>query len=207
MNAIRIVAMIVLANWVCGCTQKAEQARPAGAAPEAPAAVPAEAALANAPAAPVTTAPEVMMYKTIQPGREKATALNRDGASRNATLAAAGDKPAQAVKSVYQYAAKVQATRTIKKSLDPSIESSGQLLVWIGQPGYEPPTQTSMETATGTLPSTGSEALTAKIKPVFPDNASAFAAEPQESACQKVEPQGTEVSFKLIPKMLGEFRV
>jgi hypothetical protein len=30
---------------------------------------------------------------------------------------------------------------------------------------------------------------------------------PKESECQKVEPQGTEVSFKLIPKKLGEFRV
>ena len=64
-----------------------------------------------------------------------------------------------------------------------------------------------MNTATETLPPTGTEAVSAKIKPEFPNNPLAFDVEPDESECQRVEPFGTDVSFKIIPKILGEFRV
>lgn len=104
--------------------------------------------------------------------------------------------------AVNLYKVKVSATTEIKKNLDPSIQSAGKLLIWIGQPGYEPSTQPGMSAASGILETT-TKAASAKIKP----DALAFDVEPNESKCQKVEPRGTEVTFTIIPKQLGTFRV
>jgi hypothetical protein len=210
MNAIRLTCMIMLLIWLNGCSEKAAETRPAGTTPPgtakpAPTVTESVPAIAPAPAEPATTAPEIAMYKMVLP--EKQSKNDIAGiATPDTGIPITADKTLQTTKAAYQYAVKVQATRTIKKNLDPSIESAGQLQVWVGQPGYEPPIRQGMNAQTGILPPTGTDAISAKITPEF-DNPLAFGVEPKESECQKVEPQGTEVSFKLIPKMIGEFRV
>lgn len=114
---------------------------------------------------------------------------------------------AEEQKSLYKYAVKVTATSEIEKYLDPSIKSAGQLNVWVGQPGYEPPPQPGMSGVSEVLPPTETKAVSAKIEPKFPNNPLAFDVEPKTSKCQKVEPHGTEVTFTIIPKQLGEFNV
>lgn len=213
---------IILTGLILGCSQKAEQAAPpqpvASMQTESPpspvATTPPQPSPAPAPASPAGAEQKIMMYKMTQAemADQRIQAKLADkriqaggGSPSDAAAAEQAASPADA--PAYRYAARVQATRTIKKSLDPAIESAGQLLVWIGQPDFMPPAQQNMNTQSGVLPQTGTRAISAKITPEFPDNPLAFEAVPKESECQKVEPQGTEVSFKLIPKKLGEFRV
>jgi hypothetical protein len=183
MKNLRLITMLVLLSWLYGCSEKATEKHTDEAAPPD--------TIANMKTSPA--APEILMDKMVRP----LTAPLAIIPEMNEPLP---EKPA------YRYATKVQAPRTISKNLDPSIESSGQLLVWVGQPGYEPPTQVEMNAKSGILPSTRTEAISARIIPTV-NNPLAFDIEPKQSECQRVEPEGTEVSFKLTPKLLGSFHV
>jgi hypothetical protein len=107
---------------------------------------------------------------------------------------------------VNSYLVKVEANREIKKSIDSAIQSSGQLKVWIGKPGYEPTTQAGMIAESAVL-YTHTEAVSAKVTPSFPDDPSTFKVEPNTSKCQIVEPTGSTVVFTITPNKTGQFRV
>lgn len=107
-------------------------------------------------------------------------------------------------KLINLYAAKIFATEKIMKYFGP-IKSSGALIVWIGLHGYEPEDKLGMVSKSSVLPPTRTKAISAKIIPFDPK--SAFDIEPRESKCQKVEPNGTEVPFKITPTMTGTFDV
>ena len=76
----------------------------------------------------------------------------------------------------------------------------GELRVWIGISSKAPRTQSGMVTETKELEAVGE---TAKIKPF----ALGIDVDQKESICSKIDPTGTEVRFKLIPKEEGEFTV
>lgn len=195
MNMIRLMGVIILSIWIYGCGGK-----PA----EAPAAVPVPVP-APAPAPAPVAAPDGgkdvwgdMPTPVAAPAIVPTETIHVPTAVNKALLAEES--------AVNKYKVQVQATSKINKYLDPSIQSAGALWVWIGQPGYEPPTQSGMSAASGILETT-IKAVSAKITPDFPDDPFAFDVKPNESKCQGVESRGTTVAFAIIPKQLGTFRV
>ncbi|MBI5890687.1 MAG: hypothetical protein HZB47_08430 [Nitrosomonadales bacterium] len=178
-------------------TAPAQAAAPARepASGEAPAALPSPA---PAPAMAGEAAPEAQVLT-----HKKRLYKAKPAAAAMTASAAAAPAPDDEISS---YLVKVEANREIKKSIDPGIQSSGQLKVWVGQPKYEPATLTGMSAASATL-YTNAPALSAKIAPSFPDDPSAFSVEPDTSKCQAIEPTGSTVLFKIIPNKTGQFRV
>ncbi|HCJ52025.1 MAG: hypothetical protein COZ31_04950 [Nitrospirae bacterium CG_4_10_14_3_um_filter_44_29] len=235
MNMIRLIGMIVLSTWIYGCGQRpaeppTPQMAPPNVAAEPPqtAAEPVEAAPpVAAPAAPATTHVYEYrnggMYKAVPAEaelfvkaeqQEKLMRAAPKGASP-AERAAVGIEhapvargPAVVTKAeesgLFHYATKIFATKKFMKFLGP-IKASGELIVWIGQAGNEPEDQSEMVSKSQTLAPTSTKAVSAKITPTY--DSSAFDVKPAESACQKVEPNGTEVPFTITPKMSGTFRV
>ena len=94
-----------------------------------------------------------------------------------------------------QYKVKLGADEVIKMPGPP-----GELRVWIGIPEFEADFPEDMTTATELLPAVGESA---KVAPFAPG----FTIEPEESMCMLIDPQGSQVRFKLIPVDTGEFDV
>lgn len=76
----------------------------------------------------------------------------------------------------------------------------GELRVWIGISSKAPRTQPGMSTETRELEAVGQ---TAKIKPF----GLGIDTDPKESICERIDPSGSEVRFKLIPAKPGVFTV
>jgi predicted small lipoprotein YifL len=76
----------------------------------------------------------------------------------------------------------------------------GELRVWIGYSANAPITQPGMATQTKPLEAVGE---TARVTPFT----LGIDVEPKQSECEKIDPSGSEVRFKLIPTKVGSFTV
>ena len=76
----------------------------------------------------------------------------------------------------------------------------GELRVWIGITSKAPRIQERMSTETRELEAVGE---TARVKPF----ALGIDVDPKESICEKIDPTGSEVRFRLIPIKTGVFKV
>ena len=76
----------------------------------------------------------------------------------------------------------------------------GELRVWIGHSANAPITQLGMATQTKPLEVVGE---TARVTPFT----LGIDVEPKESECEKIDPSGSEVRFKLKPRKAGSFTV
>ncbi len=205
MKKLHLICIFALSSGIDGCAENNAEKHPGTVAyPETTTATAAHKEVRPAPR-PVA-APAAALAPPPEAAVVAPAALNKNRPHRAIPITIPVKNNTPATQAVYQYATKVQAPKVITKNLDPSLESSGQLLVWVGQPGYEPPTQIEMNAQSGILPPTGTEAVSARIIPTI-NNPLAFDIDPLQSECQRVESEGTEVSFKLIPKLLGSFRI
>lgn len=92
---------------------------------------------------------------------------------------------------------------TIKVAADTKLQipgGKGELRVWIGDEGFSPVFDSSMNEASGLLPALGN---TAKVEAYAPD----FEVEPNTSQCIILHPTGSEVRFHLTPKQAGVYKV
>ncbi len=76
----------------------------------------------------------------------------------------------------------------------------GELRVWIGYSANAPTTQPGMATQTKSLEAVGE---TARVTPFT----LGIDVEPKQSECEKIDPSGSEVRFKLLPTKVGSFTV
>lgn len=93
------------------------------------------------------------------------------------------------------YSVKVSATEKLVIPGPP-----GELNVWIGISSKAPENQPGMVAGTKPLEAVGE---TAKVTPFT----LGIDVEPEVSKCEKIDPSGSEVSFKLLPTVTGNFKV
>ncbi|MDP2144060.1 MAG: hypothetical protein Q8J80_07995 [Gallionella sp.] len=219
-----LILLVSIPLWLNGCGGSPEKTAEAAATPtreEEVAATyqPAKAMAyppthaAKAAAAPEFTTPTKTVAApkpvsgSVKSGQWKTSHENSKQIVHVSGMEAASPLPSPPTdEGISSYLVKVDANKEIKMSIDPEKPASGQLTVWIGQPKYEPKTLEGMISTTGTL-QTSIPAASAKITPSFPDDPTAFKAEPEASKCQRIDPTGTAVSFAITPTRAGQFRV
>jgi hypothetical protein len=120
-------------------------------------------------------------------------------------MEAASRLPPPTDDDIHSYLVKIEAPKDMKMSIDPDSPTSGVLMVWIGQPKYEPKTQAGMIAASRLL-ETSIPAASAKVTPIVLNNPKAFEVMPlTQTTCQVISPTGTEVPFAITPIETGNF--
>ena len=209
-----ILALVLIALWLIACTRKeAAPPAPPPAPISAPAPAPKPAPVGAVPETRNETAPYAKVIAleppVVSPGQHstKTTMSMKHAAPPHPV---AGSKQSTTslptADQVNSYVVKVEANKTIKMSIDAGTPTSGQMTVWIGQPQFEPKNQEGMIAGSGVI-QTNSIAMSARVTPNFPDDPSAFKAEPDTSKCMVVEPTGSIAHFKITPMRTGQFRV
>lgn len=227
MSIFRLIGVIAFSTGIYGCSNTPNESQPEPVKPAVvePAPAPAPKPAPPVPAAPPSKAkpviaPVIEVYRGGAPGAPNDTEPARkkklvphpkhlqqvgDETNKSSRVADKATLIVDESASLNKYAVRVQATENMTLDLNKSAQSAGVLRVWIGQPGYEPPTAKGMSAASGIL-ETVTKAESAMITPDFSDPL-AFDAEPKESKCQDVEPRRSEVTFAITQKKDGDYKV